>query len=752
MWSGHLLGGQWSDQYATGYAFRHWDAEFWRATGHPPQWNPYTFAGHPTFGVFGDLFYPTAWLRLVLPTALAMDLGFVLHYVLAGFALYLLLRLLGVSWTGALTGGTAYQMSGVVVSLVSPGHDGKLFVSALLPVMLIGLVLAIRRRRVEGYPLFALGVGLALLSPQYQMTQYALLTSALFTLYLTFGEPEGLSTRERWLAIAGAGAGVVLGFGVSLIQVLPFFHYIPYSPRAEAAGYAFSTSYAMPWSHVPELFMSGFTGHYETYWGPNGLKLHSEYLGLPVIALAALGIGGPRRKLVWWLVGIGGLFLLVCLGNGTPFYRLWYALVPYVKQTRAPGMALYVVALSVSMLAAFGVERLEQGEGKRGMQIALAGAALLLLMALANVFGSIATGIARSLSVADPAHSLAAAQAAQKQILTGALGSALGLGVVAALAMTFLRGRMAPAAFAMLLIVLVGADLYRAGRDFWQWSRPEQGQFAQDPILQHLDSVARPFRLLDPPGGVYRGSTLIRSKVQQAFGESGVELRAIDDLLGGRLRWANLNHLNLWRLLGIRFLTLPDTVSVPGFHRVLGPVTTGAGTPAFLYEADSIPPYARVVPAAVKGDTGEVIPILLDPRLDYDLLVVFDRFQPVNPLPLAGQQMPAPSPSRAAFTHWAPGRMSVQLDPPPPAASYLLISENWYPDWHATVDGATAVVLRGDQTFITVPVPAGARRVELTFASRDYARGRLIMWASLVLLGMWAVAGRLLENRARRRG
>jgi hypothetical protein len=179
---------------------------------------------------------------------------------------------------------------------------------------------------------------------------------------------------------------------------------------------------------------------------------------------------------------------------------------------------------------------------------------------------------------------------------------------------------------------------------------------------------------------------------------------------------------------------------------------TGAGRPAYLYEADSIPPYARVVPAAVKGDTGEVIPILLDPRLDYDLLVVFDRFQPVNPLPLAGQQMPAPSPSKAAFTHWAPGRMSVQLDPPPPAASYLLISENWYPDWHATVDGATAAVLRGDQTFITVPVPAGARRVELTFASRDYARGRLIMWASLVLLGMWAVAGRLLENRARRRG
>lgn len=744
MWNGHLLAGQWSDQFATGYAFRHWDAEFWRANGHPPLWNPFTFAGHPTPGVFGDLLYPSAWLRLLLPATLAIDLGFVLHYVIAGFALYLLLRLLGVSWSGAITGGTAYQLSGVVISLVSPGHDGKLFVSALLPVMLIGLVLAIRRRRFEGYALFGLAVGLALLSPQYQMTQYALLTSGLFTLYLTFGDPEGLDPRDRWIALGGTAAALVLGFGVSLIQVLPFFHYIPYSPRAEAAGYAWSTSYAMPWSHFPELFLAGFAGHYDTYWGPNALKLHSEYLGLPVIALAAIGLRGPRGRLAWWLTGIGGLFLLVSLGGGTPFYRLWYTVVPYVSQTRAPGMALYVVALMASMLAAFGVERVEAGEGKRVLQIALAAAGLIALMAAAGVFGAIASALARQAG-----HE---ATAAQSGIMAGALGSALGLGVVALVTLGLITRRLQPMAFAVLLPVIVGADLYLAGKGFWHWSRPEQEQFAQDPIVQHLGQTVRPFRVLDPPGGVYRGSTLIRDAVPQVFGESGVELRAFDDLLGGRLQWTNLRNLHLWGLLAIRFVILPDTIRIPGYHHVLGPVTTRSGQQAHLYEADSTPPYARVVPAAVKGDTSEVIATLLDPRLDYNLLVVFDRFAPVNPLPLVDQHMPPPSPSHATVTHWSPGRISVSLDPAPPTPSYLLVAENWYPDWQATVDGHEAQVLRGDQTFLTIPVPAGAHQIELTFASRDYARGRLITWASLLLLAAWGGAGFMHGKRARQRG
>ena len=739
MWAGKYLAGVHSDQFAGGYALRWWTAHQVASTHHVPLWNPYVFVGYPSAAGSGDLFYPLSLLRLVFPTALAIDLEFVLSYVLAGFALYLLLRLLGFSWTAAVTSGTAYQLSGVVVSLVSPGHDGKLFVTSLLPVMLIGLVLGIRRRRWEGFALSGLAVGLALLSPQYQMTQYALLASGLFALYLAFGEPEGLTPRERWLSLAGGAGAVALGFGISMIQVLPFFHNIPFSPRAGAATYEWSSSFGVPWTHVPELFLSGFAGHYETYWGPNILKFHSEYLGLPVVALAAIGAGTSRRRLAWWMLGIGVLFLLVSLGGHTPFYRAWWAIVPYVKKTRAPGMALYVVSLATAALAAMGVERLERGEGKGILKIAAGAAAFVALLALAGVVGSLAEAFARGVppTSGDPVQT---AVAAAGEIRAGALGSAVGLGLVAALGLGFLAGRVTKPAFCALLIFLTGADLYRAGRAFWNWSNPEHELFAPDDITRRIQAVPQPARVLNL-GGAYRQMTLMRFGIPQVLGGiSSVELRSFDELMGleSGQDFVNVRHLNLWKLLAVRFVVLGDTASIPGYHQVVGPVTTGGGQIAYLYEADSAPPYLRVIPAAAKGDTDQIVPTLIDPRLDYDRLVLFDRTEAINPLPV--REMPPPSPSRAAFTRWTPGRMSIVMDPPPPQDSYLLIAENWYPDWRATVDGQPVTPLRGNQTFLTIPVKGGAKSVELEYSSAYYSRGKLVTMASVLLLAAWAGA------------
>jgi len=736
MWGGRYLAGAHSDQFATGYAFRWWGAHQIATTHSIPLWNPYAFVGFPTVAGFGDLFYPASLLRLVLPTALAIDLEFVLHYILAGFALYLLLRMLNFSWTAAITGATAYQLSGVVVSLVSPGHDGKLFVTSLLPVMLIGLVLGIRRRRWEGFALSGLAVGLALLSPQYQMTQYALVASGLFALYLAFGEPEGLTPRQRWLALAGAAGAVVLGFGISMIQVLPFFHNIPLSPRAEAGGYEYSASFGLPWSHFPELVVSGFAGHYETYWGPNILKFHSEYLGLPVLGLAAVGMGTSRQRLRWWMLGIGILFVLVALGDSTPFFRVWYALVPYVNKTRAPGMALYVVSLVAATFVAMGVERLERGEGKQVLQIALGAGALGGLLAAVGVFGAMAESMARGLQAVsfDP---LQRAIAAGDGIRIGALGSTVALVVVAGLCLAFLAGRVQGPAFCLLLVTLVGADLFRAGQPFWNWSQPEKENFRPDAITQRIQAAPQPSRVLN--GDVYRQMTLMRFEIPQVLGGiSSVELRSFDELMGlqGGAQFTNWGHVHLWDLMAVRYVILPDTQQVPGYHRVLGPVTTGGGPIAYLYEADTVPPYLRVVPAAAKVDSGQVVPTLIDPRLDFSRLVLFDQTEAINPLPVT--EMPARSPSHATFRHWSPGRMSITLDPAPPQDSYLLVAENWYPDWHATVDGQPVTALRGDQTFLTVPVKAGARQVELLFSSRYFALGKLITMASFLLLLAWA--------------
>ncbi|MGH7754635.1 MAG: hypothetical protein ACREN5_17655 [Gemmatimonadales bacterium] len=751
MLAGKWLVGPLSDQNPTGYAFRNWLAEELKRTGHVPLWNPEIFGGLPFVAAqHGDIFYPTSWLRVLLPTTTVMNFGFFVHYVLAGLFMYLFLRRMSFSWSGAVVGGLAYHLTGLIASYPSPGHDGKLFVSAVLPLALLALVMALRERRWEGYGLLGLAVALALLSPHYQMTYYLLIASGLFALYLTFGDPVEDPVTKRASRLGIALAVVLVGFGVAMIQILPFIHYIPHSPRAETYyGFEGATSYAVPGSHVPEFVLAAFSGARETYWGTNALKLHSEYLGLPVVALAVLGAAGHRRRLSWWLGGIGLLFLLISLGAATPFYRLWWTVMPYVKQTRAPGMALYVVALVAAVFAAAGVERLERGEGKRAVRVWLGLAGILLVLSLAGGIGALAESLARA-NEPDPwGRSLTAiVRGSTAAIRWGAFGSAAALALAAMLGFFHHRGRTARFVLPLGLALVVGADLWRNALPFWTYSEARPRVLQADPIIDRIQQAPLPYRVLDFGGtlGVYPhdGSVLMAFRVPQVLGHHGNELHRYDQLLGGKNQWQNILQLNLWDLLAVRYVVVPAQSqfpdSVPGYRLVMGSQPTSGGVLAKLLERTGDYRYARVVPGALKVATDQMVPTLLDPRMDYSRLLLLDLDAVVEAAPLSA--LPPPSPSKATVTHWEPGRMTIALDPAPPQASYVLVSENWYPDWRATVDGQPVQVLRGDHALIAVPVSTGARQVELVFRSSDYATGQGISIISvLVLAGLLAAPG-----------
>src|SRR5258705_6247437 len=94
-----MLRGKWlaapmSDQYASAYAVHEWQAEQWRATGQLPLWYPMIMDGLPYIApvTHGDVLYPTSFLRWWLSADKVTDLGFVLHYILAGLFMFLFLR------------------------------------------------------------------------------------------------------------------------------------------------------------------------------------------------------------------------------------------------------------------------------------------------------------------------------------------------------------------------------------------------------------------------------------------------------------------------------------------------------------------------------------------------------------------------------------------------------------------------------------------------------------------------------------
>jgi uncharacterized membrane protein YfhO len=91
--------------------------------------------------------------------------------------------------------------------------------------------------------------------------------------------------------------------------------------------------------------------------------------------------------------------------------------------------------------------------------------------------------------------------------------------------------------------------------------------------------------------------------------------------------------------------------------------------------------------------------------------------------------------------------VQIQLSDPAPAGSSLIVSENFYPGWIATVDGKPAHLGRADYTLIGVELPQGARSIDLRFTSPAYERGKIVTWLAIVVGILMLGAGAWRDRR-----
>jgi len=689
----------------------------------------------------------------VLPTDVAMTWGFIIHLFLAGLFTYGFLRAVAVGFYGALVGGVAYMLSGQVASFAAPGHDGKLYVSAILPLVLWMLTRGVRDGRAWAWGVLALAVGLGVLSPHPQLLQYLLLTSGAFALYLAFSTQDGGARLMRGVAVrrlAYALGAVVLGGAIGAIQYLPVREYVDWSPRAGGKGWEHAISYSMPPAELVNTYLPQFSGILENYWGRNGIHFHSEYLGAVVLVLAgaALGRTTRHRSFTWFWLGTFVVTLLWALGGFTPFYQLVYALVPGTKYFRAPSTILYVVTFATAVLAAVGTERALRREVGTRYAIGWAVAAAVIgLLAAAGAWTNLATTVALP-------ERYDAVLANASNVVIGAWRSFLFVAIAVAVLFMRLRGRVSYQLAGWALAATVASDLWSVVRQYWRFSPPAAELYASDPAIEFVKGQPEPGRVLTLPldanmaynDPMLRGAGLMYHDIRQVLGYHGNELGRYQRVYQTEGAFANPNF---WQLYNVRyFLTNVAQVPIPGATRLVGPVRDAAGSNVYLYRLPGDNPAAWVAPAIVKAPDEVTLATILDPRFPVASTAIFDTSAAVRARTDLSAP-PAPLPIEASVSRYDPGHVTLQLDAPAPAGSALIVSENYYPGWRATVDGRPATVGRANYTLIGVELPAGARNIDLTFHSEPYETGKVVTWIALVLTAVLIAGGVLVDRRRR---
>ena len=737
-----------SDQYLAGYAFREFAASFMRANGSFPLWNPYLQGGMPfVAAMHGDIFYPTFLLRLILPVDVAMSWGMVGHFFLCGMATYWFLRVAGrLSFFGALIGGVAYMMTGFVSSLLSAGHDGKLFVNALFPVTLIVLTWAMRDGKRWAWGVLAMIVGLAILTPHPQLFQYLLLGAAAWALFLAFGSTGArrLDTRTAFTRLGLALGAVFVGVAIGAIQYLPVAEYAAWSPRAGGRDYAFATSYSFPIEELLNLYLPQFSGILNDYWGRNGIHFHSEYAGVAVLMLAGAAVGAAttaaRQRFFRFWVGVSVVSLLWALGGSTPFYALIYAIVPGTKFFRAPSTIFFITAFSVAVFAGIGAERaLEQRIGRRYVIGWFVGAGVIALLALSGALTTVAQGLVTIPQLADRVD--AGAGALKLGAIRSLVFVLLAGGALIAIGKGRLRGWQAGTALALLCAV----DLWTIERQYWGSIGPASQIYASDATIEYLKRLKEPARVLAfddtgqpaaPHDPFLNGDGLMVHRVSSMLGYHGNELGRYQlfhtpEMVGNPVTWAMTNTRYL--------LVNNDSMQIPGAKRVVGPVINAAGTRISLYELPGEQRFAWVAPVIAKYPDASIVDAMRAPNFPVHSVALIDPGSKLQGVTLAA--VPAPSPITVSTTSYAAGKMSLSLSAPAPASSALVISENFYPGWKAKVDGKDVAPERTNLVLIGVPLPEGARTVALTFTSPAFERGKIITIAATLVALLAAAAG-----------
>lgn len=715
-----------------------------------PLWNPYIMGGRP--------FLADAQSAVFSPFSIPMYLlGFwsslawiaALKLWVAAFGAYMLGRALGMRFAGALLTGLTYGFSLWMVTWLSYPHAS---VWALIPWLLVAADRLVARPGLRPAVVLALLVGLQFACGHPESSFHAVVATTVFAALRAWGNRARVPLRRSAAAVVAAG---VAGGALAALVLLPFGQLLALSAdihqRAGTAadshtkvGYGLGIFLPDEWGRPTQTPLELF------------LLARAFYAGaLPLLLAAAALILRPARERIVTVV-LGALCLMVVLGL-PPVFDVVVHLPVFSSGHNGRLAILYILCLAV--LAGWGLDDLLARRGsprvRRGVLVA-AGALFALPVLYAIARGTTSwSALPRAAAVATGfSHPGAATAPGVPQVIRGAalldwiVLAGAGLVIVA----VALRGRRRPALLGALAVVVLALDLARAGMGYNPAIDRTVAEQPPTPAIRLLER-AGPARYVST-GDIPQDAAPINYGLYEARGYDLPVEQRFDRLWRTRESpefptqvgpYPQFIPLSLPKVTPARLATL----SVLGVSHVMQPATDPPlrvpglrlvhdGPDARVYENENAQPRATVVSAQqVVGSPAAALAAVGRPGFDITRGAVTERQLPG--LPVASGAVPA-GPA-TIVSGGDPDELVVHARAR--RAGLLVVSDNWFPGWKATVDGRPAPVERVDYVMRGVPVGPGAHTVLMRYEPVTWRIGWIVSLVTLAALAAaWVAGGR----------
>lgn len=322
------------------------------------------------------------------------------------------------------------------------------------------------------------------------------------------------------------------------------------------------------------------------------------------------------------------------------------------------------------------------------------------------------------------------------------------------------RGRPSPAGLAWIAAGLAVAAFAGGGRGRWLVVLAALGHVVnaaagQNPAVPRAECfpptrteelLARELgarRFLAAPGVLPASANLVR-RLRSADGYDALDVATFDlfrphalapgtqPLLGWNAHGVDLDA-PAFRMLGVSHLLTRTGLAHPGWETVAGPRggEDGSLAPAEVFVHRARDPLPPAFCAAERVERADVLddPDAFDPRRQFFLDDDAGPWRPARPF------------TRAEVSDLVLRNATVHLTAELDGDGLLVLAEQSFPGWEATVDGNRAELLTVDAVFRGVPLAAGSHRVALHYRPRSLHWGIATSLAGVLVLAFLVARG-----------